>query len=156
MQKLNRGNYCATRINDHTKTNLILGICSCCIFLLVYTAYAKIEDHNRFYKGLLRISYIGNYALLISWLVPLIELFVAALLIIPKTQKLGLYLFTGLMGVFTFYILSMLFWANKLPCHCGGAIEKLSWPQHFWFNIGFMALASFAIWLSKKSKNFKF
>jgi len=132
--------------------NLIWAICYCCIFLLIYTAYAKIEDHNRFYKGLLRISYIGNYALLISWLVPLSEILIAVLLLIPQLQKWGLYFFAVMMGVFTLYIASMLLWATKLPCHCGGAIEKLSWNQHLWFNLGFIALASLAIWLKKQSK----
>jgi len=151
MQKLNHKNI-SLNLSDQSKTNLIWAICYCCIFLLSYTAYAKIEDHSRFYKGLLNISYIGDYALLISWLVPLSEILIAVLLLIPKMQKLGLYLFAVMMGVFTLYIASMLLWATKLPCHCGGAIEKLSWNQHLWFNLGFIALASLAIWLKKQSK----
>lgn len=154
MQKLNNKTLRLT-LSDQHKTNLIWAICYCCIFLLVYTAYAKIEDHDRFYKGLLRVSYIGDYALLISWLVPLSELLIAVLLLVPQLQKWGLYLFTAMMGVFTLYIASMLLWATKLPCHCGGAIEKLSWAQHLWFNLAFMALAVAALWLEKnrKSKN---
>lgn len=151
MQKLNHKTI-SLNLSDQSKTNLIWAICYCCIFLLIYTAYAKIEDHSRFYKGLLRISYIGNYALLISWLVPLSEILIAVLLLIPKMQKLGLYLFAVMMGVFTLYIASMLLWASKLPCHCGGAIEKLSWNQHLWFNLGFIALAGLAIWLKKQLK----
>lgn len=151
MQKLNNKTL-RIRLRDQTKTNLIWAISYCCIFLLIYTAYAKIEDHDRFYKGLLPISYIGNYALLISWLVPLSEILIAVLLLIPQLQKWGLYLFAAMMGVFTLYIAGMLLWASKLPCHCGGAIEKLSWNQHLWFNLGFIALASLAIWLKKQSK----
>jgi len=150
MQKLNNKTI-SLNLSNQSKTNLIWAICYCCIFLLSYTAYAKIEDHSRFYKGLLRISYIGNYALLISWLVPLSEILIAVLLLIPQLQKCGLYLFAAMMGVFTLYIASMLLWATKLPCHCGGAIEKLSWSQHLWFNLGFIALASLAIWLKKQS-----
>lgn len=137
-------------LSKTAKTNLNWGICYCCVFLLIYTAYAKIDDHDGFYKALLPISFIGDYAFLISWLVPLSELLIAILLMIPQTQKRGLYLFTAMMGVFTFYIVSMLLWATKLPCHCGGAIEKLNWNQHLWFNLSFIALASLAIWLKKQ------
>lgn len=61
--------------------------------------------------------------------------------------------FTGLMTLFTGYILSMVLWAEKLPCHCGGAIEKLSWTQHIWFNLAFIALAAFALWISQSKTN---
>ncbi|RZJ17795.1 MAG: hypothetical protein EON51_17630 [Acinetobacter sp.] len=147
-----RSNTLGFSLSKTTKTNLIWALCYCCIFLLIYTAYAKLDDHYRFYKGLLKIPYIGNYALAISWLVPLGELFIALLLLNTKLQRWGLYLFIAMMGVFTLYIGSMLLWANQLPCNCGGAIEKLSWNQHLWFNLGFMAFALWALWLSKTSK----
>ncbi|MDB5156121.1 MAG: hypothetical protein JWR50_828, partial [Mucilaginibacter sp.] len=51
-------------------------------------------------------------------------------------------------------ILSMVLWAEKLPCHCSGAIEKLSWTQHIWFNLAFIALAISALRLSKRKTNF--
>ncbi len=154
MQNLNNKTI-SLRLSNQSKTNLIWAICYCCIFLLIYTAYAKIEDHNRFYKGLLPIPYIGKHALLISWLVPLSEVLIAVLLLIPQLQKWGLYLFAVMMGVFTLYIASMLLWATKLPCHCGGAIEKLTWAQHLWFNLAFIAIASVALWLKNNQQQLK-
>lgn len=132
-----------------TKQLLINGITGLCIFLLVYTAQAKIVEHDQFYKGLSKIQYLKNYALTISWLVPISELAIALALIIPQTQKLGLYFFTIMMSIFTLYIASMLLWAEKKPCHCGGAIASLTWEQHLLFNIGFILLAIFAIYLHK-------
>lgn len=134
---------------DQIKQFLILGIKAICIILLVYTAKEKLADHERFYKGLQKIQYLKDYALTISWLVPIIEIAVAAVIILPWTQKLGLYLFTIMMSIFTLYISSMLLWAEKKPCHCGGAIETLTWGQHLVFNVGFILIAIFGIYLHK-------
>ena len=125
------------------------------MFLFLYTAQSKWIDHSRFLNGLSRVTFIGGYALYISWLVPAAEALIALFLIIPQTYKWGLYGFIGLMTLFTGYIVSMVLWAKKLPCHCGGAIEKLSWTQHIWFNLAFIAIAVFALWLSS-ANNLKF
>lgn len=135
-----------------TKQLLITGITGLCIFLLVYTAQGKLAEQDKFYKGMLKIPYLKDYALTISWLVPISEIAIALLLIIPKTQRLGLYLFTSMMGIFTLYIASMLLWAEKKPCHCGGAISALTWEQHLLFNIAFILLAIFGIYLHKKQQ----
>ncbi|MFI5140403.1 MAG: MauE/DoxX family redox-associated membrane protein, partial [Sphingobacteriales bacterium] len=131
-------------------------ICLSCIFLFLSTAHSKWADHVRFLKGLSRVTFIGGYAFYISWLVPAAEVLISLLLIIPQTYKWGLYGFTGLMTLFTGYIVSMVLWAKKLPFHCGGAIEKLSWAQHIWFNLAFIAIALFALWLSKTKINLKY
>lgn len=86
---------------------------------------------------------------MISWLVPVSELAIALVIIIPQAQRIGLYLFTIMMSIFTLYIASMLLWAEKRPCHCGGAISSLTWEQHLAFNIGFILLSIVAIYLHK-------
>lgn len=138
-----------------TKDLVIFLICLACIFLFLYTAYSKITDHPRFLNGLVNVEAISSFALYISWLVPLAEIVVSVLLMIPQTSKWGLYGFISLMVLFTGYITSMVLWAKKLPCHCGGAIEKLSWTQHIWFNLAFIALAIFALSISKSKTNLK-
>jgi hypothetical protein len=136
-------------LTNKGKDRLVLAICSLCIFLFLYTACAKLIDHGRFLNGLSHVEVIGRFAFFISWLVPLAEILIAILLVVPRTVKWGLYSFLVLMTLFTVYIISMLLWASKLPCHCGGAIEKLSWTQHVWFNLAFIALAVFALRLLK-------
>jgi hypothetical protein len=143
------------QLSNRQKDRLVFLICLICIFLFLCTAHSKIIDHQRFFKGLSKVAVIGGLALYISWLVPAAEVLISVLLIIPNTYKWGLYGFTCLMILFTGYILSMVLWAKKLPCHCGGAIEKLSWTQHIWFNLAFIALAVFALWLSKLKTSFK-
>jgi hypothetical protein len=137
------------QFSDKTKDHVILGICLICMALFLYTACSKILDHARFLSGLSRVELTSKFAGYIAWLVPAAEILIAALLLIPKTCKWGLYAFATLMILFTCYILGMLFWATNLPCHCGGAIEKLSWTQHVWFNLVFIGLPIFALQLIK-------
>ena len=132
---------------------LILGVSLLCVFLLMYTASSKIGEHTRFLMVLNEIPFFNRTALILSWSVPFAEILISVLLIIPKTNKLGLYLFIGLLSVFTIYIISMMLWANELPCSCGGVIQKLTWVQHIWFNIAFIGLAIYALWLGKIKLN---
>jgi uncharacterized membrane protein YphA (DoxX/SURF4 family) len=75
-----------------------------CALLFVYTAQAKLEDHEQFMKGIAMVEVIGGYAELISWLVPYSELAIALLIAIPWTTKIGLSGFLGMMVIFTVYI----------------------------------------------------
>ncbi|WGQ09718.1 hypothetical protein QG516_24700 [Pedobacter gandavensis] len=138
------------QFTERSKEGLTFLIILICLFLFLISAYTKIEDHERFSRGLAKVQLIGPHAALISWMVPIAEIGVSLLLIIPKTHRWGLYGFTSFMIVFTVYILSMLLWEEKLPCHCNLIIEKLSWTAHLWFNVGFIVLALCAIWLMKK------
>lgn len=132
---------------------LAFGIVLICLFLFLTSAYTKIEEHDRFVNGLLKVAFIGRYAWFISWAVPIAEIVVSIFLIISKTHKWGLYGFIGLMIVFTLYIGSMLLWSEKLPCHCNLIIEKLSFGEHLVFNGTFIVLSTLALWLMKKQKN---
>jgi hypothetical protein len=144
------------QLSNKLRDRLVFCICLICISLFLYTAYSQIVDHQRFFKGLSKVAVVGGFALYISWLVPVAEVLISILLIIPITYKWGLCGFAGLMILFTGYILSMVLWAKKLPLHSGGAAEKLSWTQHIWFNLAFIVIAVFALWLSNlktSSKN---
>lgn len=123
--------------------------------LFLYTAYAKIADHARFLNGLTRVHLISGFAVFISFAVPIIEIIVALLLLIPQTAKIGLYFFIAVMSSFTIYIISAMIWEKDLPCHCGGAIEKLSWGQHIWFNLAFIIIAIVALRLVQLNTSFK-
>ncbi|MEB0261822.1 MauE/DoxX family redox-associated membrane protein [Mucilaginibacter sp. 10I4] len=143
------------QFSELAKERLIICIRLVCMFLFLYTAYAKTVDHDRFLKGLSKVHIIKRFVVYISWFVPFGEILTSILILIPQTAKWGLYAFTGLMTLFTGYIISALLWEKKLPCHCGGAIEKLSWGQHIWFNLAFILLAIIALWLIKSKYIFK-
>jgi uncharacterized membrane protein YphA (DoxX/SURF4 family) len=143
------------QISELAKERITIAIRWLCMALFLYTAYAKITDHDRFLKGLTRVHLISGIAVFLSFAVPTVEIIVALLLLIPQTAKAGLYSFTVVMLSFTIYIVSAMIWEKKLPCHCGGAIEKLSWSQHIWFNLVFIAIAIFAFRLIKLNTSFK-
>jgi len=138
------------RLNRKTKDIIVFIICLACIFLFLSSAYSKLADHQRFEHGLQNVDFISSFAPLLSWLVPALEIVIAILLIIPSTFRYGLYSFTALMLLFTFYIGGMMLWADKPPCHCNLFIEKLSWGQHLLFNMAFIVAALLALRLSKK------
>lgn len=139
------------RIGEKSKEWIILSICLLCTFLFLFSAYEKLIEHERFLNGLVKVKYIGTVAEYVSWSVPILEILVSILLIIPQTQKWGLLGFIVLMGIFTVYILSMWLWAEHLPCHCNLIIDNLSWGEHIWFNIFFIVLGSFALKLKKSN-----
>ena len=143
------------QISEPAKEKIITAICWLCMALFIYTAYAKIVDYARFLKGLTRVHLISGFAIFISYAVPAIEIIVALLLLIPQTAKAGLYSFITVMTLFTIYIISAMIWEPHLPCHCGGAIEKLSWGQHIWFNLAFISIAIFALWFGQLNTSFK-
>jgi uncharacterized membrane protein YphA (DoxX/SURF4 family) len=143
------------QISELTKERLVIVIRWICMALFIYTAYAKITDHDRFLTGLARVHLISSIAVFISFAVPVVEIITALLLLIPKTAKIGLYCFATVMTGFTIYIISAMVWEKKLPCHCGGAIEKLSWSQHIWFNLAFILLVIFALRLIKLNTSLK-
>lgn len=137
------------KCSEVIKEKVVFGICLACIFLFLSSAYSKIADHKTFVEGLSGVSLIGSYAMLIGWLVPLIEITVSILLIVPITNKIGLMVFIWTMSVFSLYILSTLLWAKELPCHCNLIINSFTWVQHIWFNLAFIAVAGFALRISK-------
>lgn len=143
------------QISLTTMEKIINAICWLCMALFLYTAYAKIVDHARFLKGLTRVHLISGFAVFISFAVPISEIIVALLLLIPHTVKTGLYSFIAVMSAFTIYIISAMIWEKKLPCHCGGAIENLSWGQHIWFNLAFITIAVIGLQMIKSKKLFK-
>jgi uncharacterized membrane protein YphA (DoxX/SURF4 family) len=141
------------QLSESTRNRILTLIRIACMFLFMYTAYAKLIDHDRFLKGLSKVHIIAGFAVYVSWLVPISEILTFILLLLPRTAKLGLFAFTGIMILFSIYIICALIWERNLPCHCGGVIEKLTWTQHLWFNLTFILLAIVGLCLSKSSNH---
>jgi len=119
------------------------------VLLFAYTAFYKFMEHERFLQTLTAVFIFGGYTTLLSWFVPVLELVIVALILYPRTFRIGMWCFVSAMVMFTLYILAMLIWMDKLPCSCGGVIEKLSWPQHLIFNLAFIGLGLLALRLER-------
>lgn len=124
------------------KETLAYGLSLLFVILFLYTVYHKIVGIDAFANGIAQIPILGTYSVVAAWGVLTAETLVSLLLIWPGTNRAGLWGALGLMIAFTAYIGSMLLFAAKLPCHCGGAIANFTWGQHLLFNCGFIALAA--------------
>lgn len=124
------------------------------ILLFTYTALSKLGDRQGFRNVLFQSPLIGKAADLISWIIPVLELFISLLLFFPKTRKIGLYAATSLMAVFTVYITYMILFEKDLPCSCGGVIGTMNWGQHLVFNILFVAAGGWSLkWFLRAERN---
>lgn len=128
-----------------TYSKIVEVISSLFILLFVYTALSKWLDFGSFQAFLTQIPLIGPFSMVVAWLLPVLEVWVAALLFFRSTRRIGLYASLILMLVLTGYLIYMLLYASELPCSCGGALRYLSWRSHLVFNIGWILLGSIAI-----------
>jgi len=133
--------------------NLTIGIAVYTfIVLFLYTGLSKIADHHVFFVALQGSPLIKPYAKLISVLVPLVELIIVCLLLIPRTKVIGLYSSFFLMVLFTAYLVIILS-GSRLPCSCGGIFYKISWKPHLYLNIFLTALAAAGIIFAKRGNH---
>lgn len=110
-------------------------------FLFMYTGVDKVQNTERFINGIKKIPLVGPYAELIGWGIPILEILLAIMMIIPfiKTQRWALWTSTGLMGIFCIYVGMVVFFVENNPCNCGGVIESMGWKAHLIFNIIWLA-----------------
>lgn len=120
------------------------------ILLLVYASLSKLLAYSVFVAQLHTHPMLKQFAGFLAWAVPVVELGLAALLVIPKTSRAGFYGAAALLLTFTAYLVLMLLSEKNLPCSCGGIISSLSWGQHVVFNLFFTALAITGIILDKR------
>ncbi|KFF11157.1 MauE/DoxX family redox-associated membrane protein [Flavobacterium hydatis] len=133
------------RLNRNSKRIIVDVICMLYVFLFVYAASSKLFDFENFRVQLGQSPLLSAFADWISLLVPIIELLICVLLIIPKSRFIGLFASYSLMVMFTSYIFIVLHYTAFVPCSCGGVLEKLNWTQHLIFNCIFIAMAILAI-----------
>lgn len=127
-----------------------------CSFLLAilfaYAAISKLVIYKTFVSQLNESPIVNGFENILAWLVPGVEIIVAAMLLLPKTRLAGLWCSLMLMFAFTAYVFAIpMFFDHNKPCSCGGIISRLSWEQHFYVNLAFTGLALAGVFLSKKS-----
>jgi uncharacterized membrane protein YphA (DoxX/SURF4 family) len=125
--------------------------------LFVYASVSKLLDFENFQIQLGQSPLLSAFAGWVSWGVPIVELVIALLLLVPKFRLVGLFAAFSLMVMFTTYIIIILNFSSFIPCSCGGILEKMGWTEHLLFNIGFVILALIGILLQKNLQlsNFK-
>ncbi|WP_316805412.1 MauE/DoxX family redox-associated membrane protein [Pedobacter nototheniae] len=115
------------------------------LFLLVllwtYTLGSKLANFDTF-RHELSMQHLPRPVLKpLSYALPVSELIVVILLIIPGTRKSGLICSITLFIIFTVYILLILLnYFKSTPCSCGGVLKVMSWKTHFLFNLFFIVI----------------
>ncbi|MBS1529130.1 MAG: hypothetical protein JSU01_02380, partial [Bacteroidetes bacterium] len=100
------------------------------ILLFVYAAASKLMSFGLFRFQLSRAPYFGRFSVWVAWVIPAGELIIASLLFITRTRYAGLWASFIAMLLFTVYVGTLLLSGMRLPCTCGGLIQKLSWREH--------------------------
>ena len=137
------------------RASLILDlIAAILILLLCYTAFSKLAELDSFRYVLSHLMGIRPIATPVAWAIPLVELTVSLLLLIPAYRKAGLWSAAILLTIFTAYLAIVIGIDHDLPCSCGGVLKLMTWKQHLLFNIFFITLAVIGIRLASRAELF--
>lgn len=117
------------------------------VLLWSYAGFSKLLTYDAFQVQLSQSPMLSPWAAGLVISVPLLELFLALALLVPKLQTLALYgsLFT--MTAFSCYIYLLLHYSSHVPCSCGGILNDLSWNAHLIFNGLFVLFAMYALYI---------
>jgi putative oxidoreductase len=137
------------------RSNILDFIAVLLILMFAYAAFSKLLDFGS-YQLQMRLQPLPGWSTpLLVYIIPAIELITVAALLFKKTKLTGFYISAALMIVFTCYVgIAMAGLFGKIPCSCGGVIRHLKWPQHFIFNLLFLLLSFFGIFLDLKERRF--
>ena len=134
----------ATFINqlksDKTKKVALEIICFLFILLFTHAAVTKLIDYQKFTVQIGQSPLLTDFAGVLAWAVPGVELLIAGMLAITRLRMVGLYAAFSLMVMFTAYIIAILQFSDSIPCSCGGVLEAMGWTEHLIFNMGFVLL----------------
>lgn len=113
------------------------------VMLWTYAGLSKLIGLERFTEQLklMPMGILQRAAPVLAWGVPLLELLLALLLLLPLLRRIALVLSGALLIIFEIYITSMLLSGRELPCTCGGLISQLRWKEHLIFNGAFILLS---------------
>ncbi|AZB25264.1 MULTISPECIES: MauE/DoxX family redox-associated membrane protein [Flavobacteriales] len=130
------------------KTGIIEFISYFFILLFCYAAMGKLMDFDEFQTRISESPLLNRFSQFLPYTIIIAEFFIAGLLCYRKTRNIGLIGSLILMLVFTGYIALIISTSDNLPCSCGGILEKMSWHQHLYFNIGCVILSVIALGLN--------
>ena len=124
------------------KTTYITLISIALLLLWIPVSLDKLLHFQIFKAGILRQPFSDTLGQVLIFLLPPLEILVVGLIISSRFRLVGFGLSSLLMAAFTGYIgIALLGAWEKLPCGCGSVISGMSWTQHFWFNLFFLALS---------------
>lgn len=124
------------------------------IILWTYAAVGQILQWENFRIRMSQFPFIGEYAGILVWLVPGIEILIALLFFFSRLKDEAYLSSFSLLLIFTAYIVAVLNYADSIPCSCTGVLPSLSWKEHISFNVGFLVLALAGLIMSPRLKKY--
>ncbi|MCL9809853.1 MauE/DoxX family redox-associated membrane protein [Flavobacterium luminosum] len=140
------------KLNTNIKKILIEIVSLLYVVLFIYAAVSKLIDFENFKVQLGQSPLLSAFATPVAIGVPVLEIVIAVMLLLPKLKLYGLLSGFTLMVMFTAYIYIILNFSQFIPCSCGGVLEKMTWNQHLIFNLSFVLLAGLAILFQPEKK----
>lgn len=120
-------------MNLHPLIILITGVL---ILLWAYASFSKLFGLHKFKQAMMTQVFPRWVGKILLYAIPLIEIGLVVLLIIPETRLFGMYSSLFLMILFTLYVGGAVFQVyDRHPCACGGLFRRLGWYKHFKVNI---------------------
>lgn len=124
-----------------------------CGVLFLFSAGDKLKNQQEFRVQVAKSPILTGHEDVVAWAVPIAEIAIATLMIVPFTRQAGLYGFFTVMLAFTGYIIILLNGAERPPCGCNALTEEMSLEWHAVMNVMFSALAAGTIILNDKRRN---
>lgn len=123
-----------------------------CFFILLfcYAGISKLTDFEKFQDQISASPLLNGFSQFLPYTIIIVEFLIAGLLCYRKTRTIGLIVSLILMLIFTGYVALLLRTSKNLPCSCSGILEKMSWNQHLYFNMGCVVLSIIALGLNLK------
>jgi len=120
-------------MNPHPFIILITGLL---IFLWAYSSFSKLIELKKFHHALMTQVFPRWVGKILLYVLPISEIALVALLLIPQTRLIGMYSSMFMMALFTLYVGGAVFHIyERHPCACGGLFGRLGWHKHFKVNI---------------------
>lgn len=138
-----------------TQKTIVDVIAALYFLLFLYAAVSKLMDYDTFKIQISKSPILTDFAGVLVWMVPVVEILIAIALMVQRTVFLGLYASLALMSVFTAYIIAILKFSETIPCSCGGILQRMTWNDHLIFNIVFILMAVIGILLKNKTDKHK-
>jgi uncharacterized membrane protein YphA (DoxX/SURF4 family) len=136
------------------KSNIILTLSMLIVTLFLYVGISKLTDFTMFKVNMRKSPILSSSMVdLLAYLVPLGEILIAILLLVPKTRRFGFYISYSTMVAFTAYIALLRYGYPDIACSCGGILGTMDFNVHIIFNLLFVVIAFLGIYLSKNDNN---
>ncbi|TWI15655.1 MauE/DoxX family redox-associated membrane protein [Sphingobacterium siyangense] len=130
-------------IRKHPQEFILQVLTFALLCLWIYVGSKKVFTYAEFRAAMIRQPFADQYGIMLSYILPAVELATGILFIFEGTKRVGFWITLLLMLVFSGYVILALrdTWGS-IPCDC--ILEfPISWKAHLWVN-GLITIACIA------------